>query len=280
MMRMSGSLFIVPTPIGNLGDISFRAIEVLKKVSIIAAEDTRRTSILLRHYNIDKLNIQLVSFHEHNQESRTLDLINRMIDGESLALVSDAGTPLISDSGYLLISKAIEENINIVSLPGASAILTALTLSNFPLNEFLFLGFLPKKKNLIIKKFEEFKESSVTIILFESPKRIKNTLNILFDILGDRRVVVCRELTKIFEEIIRGKISELSSGLKDEIKGEITVVIEGATKKRADISDIKYRVVDLLKKGERVSAIADLLHKESGVSRKSIYSLAIKLNKK
>lgn len=277
---MGGSLYIVPTPIGNLSDISFRAIEVLKKVSIIAAEDTRRTSILLRNYNINYSTNKLLSFHEHNQVIRTTELIKKMIVGDSVALVSDAGTPLISDPGSYLVSKAQDSNIKIISLPGPSAILTALTIANFPLNEFLFLGFLPKKKKQIAEKFEELKASPVTITFFESPNRIKNTLNILFDVLGDRRIVVCREMTKLYEEIVRGKLSEVISSLKEDIKGEITVVLEGANKKRVELEDIRGRVFALLKSGERVSSIVDLVHNESGVSKKSIYSLALELNKK
>ncbi|OGQ35997.1 MAG: 16S rRNA (cytidine(1402)-2'-O)-methyltransferase [Deltaproteobacteria bacterium RIFCSPHIGHO2_12_FULL_43_9] len=277
---MAGSLYIVPTPIGNLADITFRAVEVLKSVSVIAAEDTRRTSILLRHYGVNSSKNRLLSLHEHNQVSRTMELIKKMSAGESVALVSDAGTPLISDPGSYLISKAIESDIKIVSLPGPSAILTALTGSGFLLDEFLFLGFLPKKRGAMIKRFEQLRDSPLTIIFFDSPNRIKKTLNILLDVLGDRRIVICREMTKLYEEIIRGSISELASGLKENLKGEITVVVEGAGEGEIEVDVINDRILELIKKGERVSAIADQLHKELGVSKKGIYSLALKLNKK
>src|SRR3990167_5854919 len=272
---MAGSLYIVPTPIGNLADITFRAVEVLKSVSVIAAEDTRRTSILLRHYGVNSSKNRLLSLHEHNQVSRTMELIKKMSAGESVALVSDAGTPLISDPGSYLISKAIESDIKIVSLPGPSAILTALTGSGFLLDEFLFLGFLPKKRGAMIKRFEQLRDSPLTIIFFDSPNRIKKTLNILLDVLGDRRIVICREMTKLYEEIIRGSIYELASGLKENLKGEITVVVEGAGEGEIEVDVINDRILELIKKGERVSAIADQLHKELGVSKKGIYSLAL-----
>lgn len=274
---MAGSLYIVPTPIGNLGDITFRAVDLLKSVSAVAAEDTRRTAILFRHYGISNT---LLSLHEHNQVTRTKELIKKMRDGESVALVSDAGTPLFADPGAYLVSKALESGIKVVSLPGPSAILTALTVSDFLLDEFLFLGFIPKKRVQIIKKFGKLRDSPVTIIFFESPNRIKKTLNILLDVLGERRVVICREMTKLYEEIIRGSLSELCTGLKEDIKGEITVVIEGLKEKEVGPEVIKERILELTKKGIRVSAIADQLHKELGVSRKIIYSLALKLNKK
>ncbi|MHB1049900.1 MAG: 16S rRNA (cytidine(1402)-2'-O)-methyltransferase [Bacteroidota bacterium] len=224
----SGALYIVPTPIGNLGDITLRALHVLGGVDLIAAEDTRTTKFLLDHYQIQK---PLLSFFSQNEHIRVPHIIDRLNEGKSVALVSDAGTPGISDPAYSIITAAIESGITIIPLPGATAFIPALVASGFSTHSFVFEGFLPHKKGRKTK-LEKLKDESRTIILYESPHRIVRTLQELHDVLGHRNAVVGRELTKKFEEIRRGTLSELcqyfSSGT---VKGEFVVIVEGSQKK-------------------------------------------------
>lgn len=218
-----GTLYIVATPIGNLADISFRALEVLKKVDLIACEDTRVTAKLLARYEIRK---PLISYHQHSKLQKIDLIIDKLKLGLSVALASDAGTPGIADPGGVLIKKAVEAKIDVVPIPGAQAAVTALSASGFPANKFLFLGFLPKKKGrqtLLRGLADEFK-SADTIVIYESPYRIEKTLNDLQAALGDVKVVVCRELTKKFETIYRGKISEILPKIKP--KGEFIICLK------------------------------------------------------
>ena len=219
---MKGKLFIVPTPIGNLGDMTYRGVETLKEATLIAAEDTRRTSILLNNYQI---RAPLISYHEHNEKFRSQELVQKLLNGEKIALVSDAGMPGISDPGFRLISLAIDNQIPITVLPGASAFLPALIGSGLPFHEFVFLGFLPKKQKALEDKLSLFKTLPFTILFYESPKRLHKTLSQCQKILGDRRAVICRELSKIYEEFRRGTLTELLNNLPQNVKGEITVVI-------------------------------------------------------
>ena len=214
-------LYIVSTPIGNLGDITLRALEILKNVDIIACEDTRHTLGLLNHFEIKK---PLISYHQHSKDSKVEQIIDTILDGQNVAIVTDAGTPGISDPGEYLIKKAIENNIEIEPIPGVSAAITALSISGLPTDEFIFIGFLPHKKGRQTKLKEIAKENR-TIILYESPFRIKKLLGELLEFVGDREVSISRELTKKFEETYRGKISEVSLRVKE--KGEFVVVIEG-----------------------------------------------------
>ena len=224
----SGALYIVPTPIGNLGDITLRALHVLGGVDLIAAEDTRTTKFLLDHYKIQK---PLLSFFSQNEHIRVPQIIDRLTEGKSVALVSDAGTPGISDPAYSIINAAIDSGITIIPLPGATAFIPALVASGFSTHSFVFEGFLPHKKGRKTK-LEKLKDESRTIVLYESPHRIVRTLQELHDALGDRKAVVGRELTKKFEEIRRGTLLELcqyfSSGT---VKGEFVVIVEGSLKK-------------------------------------------------
>jgi 16S rRNA (cytidine1402-2'-O)-methyltransferase len=225
-----GNLFVVSTPIGNLGDVTYRAIEILGKVSLIAAEDTRRTKILLNSYQI---NTSLSSYNSFNKIKKGREFLELIKKGNDLALVSDAGTPGISDPHYHLVNAAIKEGIPIYSIPGPSALLAALTVSGLPMDRFIFEGFLPRKKGRTTK-LQNLANEQHTIVIFESPNRIAKTLQDLYRFLGDRKVTITRELTKIFEEVIRGNLEELSN-LSRTWKGEITVVIAGADKKKRKV---------------------------------------------
>ena len=220
---MIGKLYIVATPIGNLEDITLRALRVLKEVDLIAAEDTRQTLKLLNHYEINK---PLISYHRHNEETKSEILIEKLRNGENIALVSDAGTPGICDPGEEVIKKAIEDNIEVIPIPGACAMINALIVSGISTKEFEFLGFLPLNKKLRRQKLKEIENSSKTIIIYEAPHKMKTTLGDLKEILKDRKIVLARELTKIHEEFIRKSIDELLSEI-DTIKGEMILIIEG-----------------------------------------------------
>ncbi len=217
-----GVLYIVATPIGNLEDITLRAINVLKEVDLIAAEDTRHSLKLLNHLEISK---PLISYHRHNEDTRTDLLIKELKEGKSIALISDAGTPGISDPGEEVIKKCIEENIKIVPIPGACAMINALICSGIDTTEFTFLGFLPLNKKNRSQKLEEIKNSNKTLILYEAPHKIKSTLSDLKNVIGDRDIVIARELTKIHEEFLRGNINELIEKTEN-IKGEMVLIID------------------------------------------------------
>jgi len=217
-----GTVFIVSTPIGNLGDITFRAVETLKSVPLIAAEDTRKTRNLLNYFN---LNTPLISYFEHNHFSRIDKIIDHLRDGKNIAVVTDAGTPAVSDPAYKLIREAISVGAKVESIPGASSALAALVSSGLPTDRFLFEGFLPPKKGRK-KRLSALEKESATIIFFENPKRLKRTLSDIFEYIGDRPAVVCRELTKMHEEIIRGTVSDLIAYFsKKEARGECVLLI-------------------------------------------------------
>ena len=224
---MNGKLYIVATPIGNLEDITLRALNILKNVDLIAAEDTRQTLKLLNHFEISK---PLISYHRHNEDVKSNILIEKMKNGENIALVSDAGTPGICDPGEEVIKKAIEEEINVIPIPGACAFVNALITSGLDTKEFIFLGFLPLNKKLRKEKIEEIRKSEKTIIIYEAPHKMKNTLIDLKETLKNRKIVLARELTKIHEEFIRKDIDELLENI-DGLKGEMILIIEGTTQK-------------------------------------------------
>jgi 16S rRNA (cytidine1402-2'-O)-methyltransferase len=225
MMSSLGTLFVVATPIGNLDDITIRAIKILRRVHVLAAEDTRHARRLLGRYHI---NVPLISYHEHNEQGRTPHLIKRLKDGLDVALISDAGTPVVSDPGFRLLARAVEEGIKIVPIPGPSALLSALCVSGLPADSFCFFGFLPPKGAKRRRRLEEISRMPSTVILYEAPHRILASLRDLLYACGDRAVVVARELTKVHEEIIRGPISQVVLNLEGRtIKGEFTVVMAG-----------------------------------------------------
>ena len=221
-MSDKGQLFVIGTPIGNLEDITLRAISTLKNVDIILAEDTRNSKKLLNAHNIDT---KMMSYHDHSSEKEIKKIVSLLLDGKELALISDAGTPTISDPGYGLIRDCIRNDIGIVPIPGVSSITAAMSVSGLPSDSFTFVGFLPQKKGRL-KKIKELKKLDNTIILFESPFRLEKTLNQLLEHLGDRAVVVGRELTKLYEEVIRGNLSDVIMHFsKSKVKGEIVIMI-------------------------------------------------------
>jgi 16S rRNA (cytidine1402-2'-O)-methyltransferase len=227
--HIKGVLYIVSTPIGNLEDITLRALRILKEVDLIAAEDTRRTGLLLKHFGIQT---PLTSYFEGNELKKRGYILSKLKEDKNIALVSDAGTPGISDPGFRLIQLVIENEIPIVPIPGPSAVVTALSVSGLPTDSFVFKGFLPhksKKRRDLLKELIEVRE---TLIFYESPHRISETLKDILEILGDREIVLTRELTKVYEEIMRGNVSEILNQVGDRtLKGEITLVISGKTRK-------------------------------------------------
>jgi 16S rRNA (cytidine1402-2'-O)-methyltransferase len=227
-----GTLYIVSTPIGNREDITLRALRILKEADLIAAEDTRHTGLLLRHFGIQT---SLTSYFEGNELKKKEFILSRLKQGHSIALVSDAGTPGISDPGFRLIQTAIENQISVVPIPGPSAVIAALSVSGLPTDAFLFKGFLPhktKKRRDLLKQLEEVRE---TLIFYESPHRLSETMTDIFETLGDREMVLTRELTKVYEEVLRGKVSEINNQIGErKLKGEMTLVISGKTRKKTD----------------------------------------------
>lgn len=221
---MKGKLYLVATPIGNLEDITLRAIRILKEVDIIVAEDTRQTLKLLNHFEIQK---HLISYHRHSDEQKQNEIIEEINSGKNIALVSDAGTPVISDPGEDIVKKALEENIQVIPIPGPCALITALIASGIDAKEFSFFGFLPMNKKLRNKKLEEIKKAKNTIILYEAPHKLISTLKDLSNVTEERKLVLARELTKIHEEFISGTAGELSEKIL-EPKGEYVIIIENA----------------------------------------------------
>lgn len=227
---VQGILYVVSTPLGNLEDITLRALRILKEVALIAAEDTRHTGLLLKHFGI---RTSLTSYFEGNELRKREGIVSRLKEGDRIALVSDAGTPGISDPGYRLIRMAIENQIPVVPIPGPSAVITALSIAGLPTDSFLFKGFLPhksKKRRELLQQLEDMRE---TLVAYESPHRLSETLNDIMEILGDREIVLTRELTKVYEEVLRGKVSEIRNQIGErKLKGEMTLVISGKTRKK------------------------------------------------
>ena len=222
---MPGTLYVVATPIGNLEDITHRALRVLREVDIIACEDTRHTRKLLNHYDIKT---KVTSYHDHNERERTVELLQALASGVNVAIVSDAGTPSISDPGFRLVSEAGAQGIAVVALPGPTALIAALVASGLPTDEFFFAGFLPARSGERRARLTKLRDTSATLIFYEAPHRIAATLRDAREILGERQAVVARELTKIHEEVARGRLSELVErfGLGEKARGEIVLLID------------------------------------------------------
>ena len=275
---LNGSFTIVSLPIGNLKDITLRAIQTLEQSDIIYCEDTRTTIKLINHYNIKGV---LKSYHEHSTSKAREKIINELGNGKNISLVSDAGTPLISDPGYKLIRDIKESGYKVSSAPGVSSPIMALTLSGISSDKFLFTGFLPIKKSSRLDYLNEIKNISASIIIFESAKRINGTLMDLKEILGDRKVAICRELTKKFEEIIDGSITDILKDLsrRDSLKGEIVIVIEGSSESNEKEIDIELMLLDALSTMSASEASKEV-SKFTNLSRKEVYNIALKLKGK
>ncbi|WP_352403738.1 16S rRNA (cytidine(1402)-2'-O)-methyltransferase [Kandleria vitulina] len=242
------SLYLVPTPIGNLGEMTIRSIEVLKSVNYIACEDTRNTIKLLNHFDIKA---KLISHHEHNLHVAIPKILHLLEEGENIAIVSDAGYPAISDPGYELVKAVIDASYNVVPISGCNAALDALVVSGIAPQPFMFYGFLSHENKNKKKELEELKNQMMTIVFYEAPHRIKKTLTVMLEILGDRHIALCRELTKKHEEIIRGIISEVLE-ICDDLKGEMVIVVEGAkeiVEKEVFEQSIKEHVQSFVDKG-------------------------------
>ena len=273
----SGTLYIVATPIGNLEDITLRAIRVLKEADLIAAEDTRHTQKLLNRYDI---HTTLTSYHDHNKEEKAPVLVSRMLEGKNVALVSDAGTPGISDPGYFLINLAVHGNIPVVPVPGATAAIAALSISGLPTDSFVFEGFLPGKHAARIRRLEELRSEKRTIVLYEAPHRIHQAIDDALNVLGDRKAVVTRELTKVHEEAIRGTLSEIQDRLATGTsKGEFTIIIHGAEEHpaQANIDPGAYLRNLMLHQGLSKKDAITATAKDLGLPKKDVYKESLKM---
>ena len=272
----AGCLYLVATPIGNLEDITLRALRILKEADQIACEDTRHTQKLLNHYNIAK---PLVSYHEHNEMTRAPELVVAIEEGEQIALVSDAGMPLVSDPGYRLVTLALRHHIAVIPVPGPSALLAALSASGLPNEEFLFAGFLPARHGERRRALERLRIEDRTIIFYEAPHRIEETLSDVREILGDRPACLAREVTKLHEEFRRGTLGELIASLSDKpVRGEITLLIgavppEQRTAERNSSQSLAERVDELIRQAklDRKEALK-LAAKERGLSKRAAYT--------
>jgi 16S rRNA (cytidine1402-2'-O)-methyltransferase len=267
------SLFVCGTPLGNLEDICLRAIRILKEVDLIACEDTRHSKILLDHYQIK---IPTTSFHQFTSSSKVNDLIRQMKDGKNVALITDAGMPGISDPGHALIKKAIEEAIDVIPIPGPTALTTALSVSGLITDKFVFIGFLPAKHADRIKALTELVHEEKTLVFYEAPHRIDQTLEDMMTVLGNRKVCLARELTKKFEEISRGDLKQVISRSKEvEPRGEYTLIVEGGQKEQMD----EKRIMDFMK--ELASAqlskkqLAQLAARHFGLSKNKVYDILV-----
>jgi len=274
-----GTLYIVATPVGNLEDITFRAIKILKEVDLIAAEDTRHSKKLLSHYDI---RTKLVSCHEHNEINKTPQLITHLKNGLNIALICDAGTPSISDPGYNLVTAVAKEQINVIPIPGCSAAIAGLSVSGLPTDSFLFLGFLSKKQQKQKQALEAIKDQSVTLIFYESPRRIKNLIATMVNILGDRKAFLAREITKLHEEYIRGNLSDILKRLeeKETIKGECSLFIQGQMEQETiDEGQLEKIILDRLSTTDLgTSNLARQISNEFNLSKKQVYDMILKLN--
>jgi 16S rRNA (cytidine1402-2'-O)-methyltransferase len=268
---VSGTLYVVATPIGNLEDITYRAVRTLGASDVIACEDTRHTRRLLDHYGIAK---PMVSYHEHNERERTSDLLERLAGGQTVSLVSDAGTPLVSDPGYRIVSAAVAAGVNVVAIPGPSAILTALTASGLATDSFYFGGFLPPRSGQRRKSLERAAELDCVAVFYEAPHRLIETLEDLGSVFGGRMIVVARELTKVHEEFVRGTAAELLASFRarDAVRGEITILIDKPAAREASphsIGEVFDRLVsEGLSRMEAMKATA----RTCGISKREVYA--------
>jgi 16S rRNA (cytidine1402-2'-O)-methyltransferase len=268
-----GILYVVATPIGNLEDISARALRILKEVDLIAAEDTRHSLKLMSHFGISK---PLVSYWSEKEKSKAEEIIARLISGSDVALISDAGTPGISDPGSVLIRRAIEENIRIIPIPGPSALIAALSVSGLDTDGFTFAGFLPPKSGQRRKRLSDLAHTAETLIFYEAPHRIIESLEDIRDCLGDRRAAVAKEISKMYEDVQRGKLSEIIISLQNStIAGEYVVMVEGYQKQASSIDEALAEVQALLKKGLGRKEAVKVVAESYQISKKELYDKSL-----
>jgi 16S rRNA (cytidine1402-2'-O)-methyltransferase len=278
MMNAYGKLYIVSTPIGNLEDITLRAIRTLKEVDVIAAEDTRHSRKLLNHYGITK---PVISYWSEKEKIRSEEMIEKLRLGLSIAIISDAGTPGISDPGAVLIKRAIDEGVNVISIPGPSAAIAALSVSGLSTEEFTFIGFLPPKAAQRQKRLNELALEPRTLIFYEAPHRILDTLSDMKEIFAGRNAVLAKEITKMHEEILRGTISEILDMLETRtIAGEYVIIVEGKSKEAVSIEEALQEIKSLMKRGKGRKEAAKIIAEQYGLSKKELYDKSIvKLDK-
>jgi len=276
----NGKLYVVATPIGNREDITLRALTVLGTVAVIAAEDTRHSGNFLEFHNI---HTKLISYHEYNERERTPELIHRLKSGESVALVSDAGTPSVSDPGYRLVREALENGIAVIPIPGVSAPIAALSVSGLPTDMFVFIGFPPKKQGQRLKQMEGLADETGTLIFYESPKRILSFIAEIMQVMGDRDAVLAREMTKQYEEFLRGPLSGILLNLKERpaIKGEITLLIKGCEEKKdVSVTTVRHEIEKGFEQTEiSLSELSKTIAKKYRLPRKTVYEEALKIKK-
>lgn len=270
---MKGTLYIVSTPIGNLEDITLRALRVLKEVDVIAAEDTRRSSKLLNHYGISKT---LISYWGEKEKVRSEEVLERLRSGQSVALISDAGTPGISDPGSVLIEKAIENGVSVISIPGPSALTAAISICGLPIKEFTFIGFLPPKMTQRQKMLSSLEIEKRTLIFYEAPHRIFETLDDMHEIFGERKAALVKEITKLHEETLRGNLAEIIAMLEDKtIAGEYVIIIEGKKKEDVSFEDALNEVRALMKKGMGRKEAVKNVSGQYGISKNELYEQSL-----
>lgn len=273
---MSGTLFIIAVPIGNPDDLTLRALQVLRAVGVVAAEDTRHFATLARHHGIKA---RAVSYHDHNEESRTRELVGRLRAGEDVALVSDAGTPLVSDPGYRLVRAAIDDGLRVTSLPGPSAVTTALAASGLPPHPFRFMGFLPRTAAARRSALEALRNDEATLIAFEAPRRLIAALRDALAALGDRPACLARNLTKPHERYQRGLLSRMLAELEaeDEVRGECTLLIGGAADGAGSRADAEADAALLLAADAPARAVQELLMRRHGLSKRDAYAIVLRI---
>jgi 16S rRNA (cytidine1402-2'-O)-methyltransferase len=274
----NGVLYVVATPIGNRDDITLRALNILREVDLIAAEDTRKSGSLLAHYRIKN---RLISFHEHNEKKRTPELIGKLLDGTTIALVSNAGTPSVSDPGYRLIEAAIANKIAVTPIPGVTAATAAMSVSGLPTDSFVFIGFVPKKKRKRLKFLTELRTEPRPLIFYESPKRILSLMTEIISCMGDRNAVLAREMTKLHEEFVRGTVSQILETIRERpvFKGECTLLVAGdQASEQVDAEVVKTEIKAALEQDQNSpSEIAKAIAKKYGLAKSEVYDLALKI---
>jgi 16S rRNA (cytidine1402-2'-O)-methyltransferase len=274
----NGMLYVVATPIGNREDITLRALNILREVDLVAAEDTRKSGNFLAHYRIKN---RLISFHEYNEKKRTPELIGKLLDGMTIALVSNAGTPLVSDPGYRLIEAAVANKIKVTPIPGVSAATAAMSVSGLPTDSFVFVGFAPKKKAKRLKVLTGLSAEPRLLIFYESPRRILSLMEDIISCMGNRNAMLAREMTKLHEEFVRGTLSQILMTLGDRpvIKGECTLLVAGGnTSEQIDAEMVKTEIKAALQNEQNgLSQIARTIAKKHGLPKNEVYDLALKI---